>query len=144
MAETATKTVAAKLLIKPNQKVLIMNAPANMRELLGTLPDGAELRTQATGDAAYDVVVGFLHGKADADRISPEATKALKPGSVLWLCYPKQTAKNKIKADINRDHGWDVINGAGFLVVTAVAIDETWSALRFRPQSEIKTLARKF
>jgi hypothetical protein len=145
MAETLTpskKTVAAKLLIKPKHKVLILNAPPHIRDLLGTPPEGAELHTETDSAHHYDIVVGFAHKKADADGLAPQAIEAVKAGGVLWFCYPKQSAK--LKTDINRDHGWETLNGADFLPVAAIAVDDTWSALRFRPRSEIKTLTRKF
>ena len=55
--------------------------------------------------------------------------------SVLWFAYPKGTSK--IKTDINRD----TIRVMGELfnvtTVTAISINETWSALRFRPIDKV-------
>ena len=51
--------------------------------------------------------------------------------SVLWFAYPKGTAK--IKTDINRDTIRVTGEEFGITTVTAIAIDDTWSALRFRP-----------
>jgi hypothetical protein len=57
------------------------------------------------------------------------------PDSVLWFAYPKGTSK--IKTDINRD----TIRVAGekfnITTVTAISINETWSALRFRPIDKV-------
>jgi hypothetical protein len=33
--------------------------------------------------------------------------------------------------DLSRDRGWDAVRGAGWQAVSLVAIDPTWSALRF-------------
>ena len=44
---------------------------------------------------------------------------------------PKGTSK-RYKSEIHRDTGWQAIGQAGFEPVRAVAIDEDWSALRFR------------
>ena len=62
--------------------------------------------------------------------------QAVKAGGLLWFTYPKKTAK--IKADITRDTGWESVRAAGWRPVTQIAIDETWSALRLRPESEVK------
>ena len=35
-------------------------------------------------------------------------------------------------SEINRDTGWDSLQSAGFETVRLVAIDQDWSALRFR------------
>jgi hypothetical protein len=54
---------------------------------------------------------------------------------VLWICYPQKTSA--IASDVNRDIAWAPLAEAGYRPVTQVAIDDTWSALRFRPQSEV-------
>jgi hypothetical protein len=56
----------------------------------------------------------------------------------LWLCYPKGTSK-KYKSDINRDKSWELFKPYDFEAVTIVAIDDDWSALRFRHHSLIKS-----
>jgi hypothetical protein len=60
---------------------------------------------------------------------------------VIWFAYPKGSSK-KYKSEINRDSGWKVLGEAGFEPVRMVAIDEDWSAVRFRRVEFIKTLTR--
>jgi len=55
----------------------------------------------------------------------------IETDSVLWLAYPKGTSK--IKTDINRDTIRITGEGYGITTVTAISINEIWSALRFRP-----------
>jgi hypothetical protein len=50
---------------------------------------------------------------------------------VLWFAYPKQSSK-RYRCDFNRDNGFDGLSAAGFDSVRIAAIDEDWSALRFR------------
>ena len=52
------------------------------------------------------------------------------PG-VLWILYPKGG-----RADINRDSLWPLVAVHGLRPITQIAVDETWSALRFRPLAE--------
>jgi len=61
----------------------------------------------------------------------------IEPDSVLWFAYPK--GASKIKTDINRDT--IRVNGIeyGIKTVTAISIDDTWSALRFRPIDKVGT-----
>ncbi|MGN6532143.1 MAG: hypothetical protein ACTHK0_10355 [Ginsengibacter sp.] len=61
--------------------------------------------------------------------------KYIEPDSVLWFAYPKGTSK--IKTDINRDSLRALGEEFGITTVTAVSIDETWSALRFRPVDKV-------
>lgn len=55
--------------------------------------------------------------------------------SVLWFAYPKGTSK--VKTDINRDSIRVTGEEYGITTVIAVSIDETWSALRFRPIEKV-------
>lgn len=61
--------------------------------------------------------------------------KKIEPDSVLWFAYPKGTSK--IKTDINRDTIRITGEEFGITTVTAVSIDDTWSALRFRPIEKV-------
>ena len=54
---------------------------------------------------------------------------------------PPGTSK-KYKCEFNRDSGWLVLGAAGFEPVRMVAIDDDWSALRFRRVEHIKKMAR--
>lgn len=59
----------------------------------------------------------------------------------LWFAYPKGTSK-KYTCELNRDAGWQALGKAGFEPVRQVAIDEDWSALRFRHVHFIKQMKR--
>ncbi len=61
--------------------------------------------------------------------------KNVEPDSVLWFAYPKGTSK--IKTDINRDTIRRTGEEFGITTVTAISIDDTWSALRFRPIDKV-------
>jgi hypothetical protein len=54
---------------------------------------------------------------------------------------PKGTSK-KYKSQIDRDHGWNMLGHEGFEPVRMVAIDEDWSAKRFRRAGFIKNMTR--
>jgi hypothetical protein len=126
-------SLTKKLVLKPGYRVLLLNAPAGYPALLGELPPGATLEENPAGQ--YDLVQGFVKSKAEAEAFWPTAVAAVKPGGVLWMSYPKKTSA--IKTDINRDSGWESLKAAGWDTVAAVALDATWSALRFRPVTEI-------
>src|SRR5260221_286563 len=131
MADTA---IARKLLIKPNHKILILNSPEGYLKQLESLPKGAEVKTKA--DGTFDLVQVFVYNKADVARLGQSAIEAMKPGGLLWMTYPKKTSK--IKTDISRDTGWEAVREQGMEGVSLIAIDDTWSAMRFRPASEVK------
>jgi len=129
----AEKPLAGKLQIKAGHHVLGVNWPEGFAEKLGTLPEWAEVAHRGKGP--FDVVLLFAKDQAEASRLAPAAMKAAKALGVLWIAYPKKASH--VKTDLTRDRGWDVMKQAAWRPVSQVAIDEVWSALRFRPQADV-------
>jgi hypothetical protein len=116
------KTIAEKLQIKPNTTVWLSD-PALM-PLLTPMPDGVrEADAMATASTAVLFVVDAGNARA---LLSKHAADLGKPG-VLWIAYPKGN-----KADINRDSLWPIVADFDMRPNGQVAIDDHWSALRFR------------
>jgi len=72
-------------------------------------------------------LLGFLTRKADLQREVPKLSKAMKPGALLWLAYPKGGAQG---SDLNRDIIREAVAALGLETVAIVAVDAVWSALR--------------
>jgi hypothetical protein len=87
------------------------------------------------------VLLVFVKDKEDISMSVDQAISSLRPKGVLWFAYPKKSSG--IKTDISRDSGWEKLAKNKFVPVTQVAIDETWSALRFKPVDQIPKLTRK-
>lgn len=132
---TSTAPLAKKLHIKPGYRVLLVNAPDGYRARLDPLPDGATVVATVGSGEPFDVVHLFVRTKADLDRDGPAAIAAVKPGGLLWISYPKRAAK--VPTDLTRDHGWQSVTESGWKGVAQVAIDEVWSATRFRPAEDV-------
>ena len=127
----AERSVAQKLLIKPGAAVAVIHAPGTVSGILGALPDGARVTEQVPSTAGRaDVVILFATDSAALAADWPSVAAALADPTILWLCYPKRG--HGIATDLTRDHGWAPVRASGFDPVTQVAIDETWSALRWR------------
>ncbi|WP_188197639.1 hypothetical protein [Nonomuraea sp. SYSU D8015] len=121
-----TKTVAAKLLIKPDTTVWVSDAAH--RTLLDPLPDGAH-HVEHLKEAGVAVV--FAADAAAARSLLDRHRDELTAPGVLWVAYPKGN-----KSDINRDMLWPIVGEYGLRPISQVAVDEVWSALRFRPLKE--------
>ncbi|MNM87219.1 hypothetical protein D3C81_993940 [compost metagenome] len=118
-----------KLRLLQEGKNLVLYAPEGYIELLGLTANSASYQEQYAGQ--YDSVLIFFRSVLEVNERFGEAMRALKPEGLLWLCYPKGGAK--AGTDLNRDKGWDVVRAAGYEGVSLVSIDDTWSAMRFRP-----------
>ena len=125
--------LARKLLIKPRSRVALVDPPAGYAERLQPLPEGAELVEIQPG---LDVVQVFVQDRAALDRAAP-ALRSIRAGGLLWVCYPK--GGRKAGTDLNRDVLWEALTEFGLAGVTLVSVDETWSAMRFRPADEVGT-----
>lgn len=117
--------ILRKLKYKEGYAALLMNAPPEYSEVTGAI--GADTEP---GKGKYDFALVFVSSRTEVDTFGLKAAGALKYDGVLWMAYPK--GKSQAKADIGRDHGWDTLSGLGLRPVSLVALDETWSALRFR------------
>ncbi|MCX7300659.1 MAG: hypothetical protein NTX73_09850 [Rhodobacterales bacterium] len=115
--------------------------PGQRARILG-LPEGFTLfAALTTGDPA-DWHAAFVRDASAIAAAVPVLVPGYQRSQHLWFCYPKLSGS--IRTDITRDKGWDPLKALDLLPVTQVAVDETWSALRFRYRDEIKTLTRKF
>ena len=118
-----TKTTAEKLQIKPNTTVWLSD-PARL-PLLTPMPDGVR-ETDALATASTAVL--FADDAASARELLQEHAADLDKPAVLWVAYPKANA-----TDVNRDTLWPIVADFDMRPNGQVAIDERWSALRFRP-----------
>jgi hypothetical protein len=121
-----TKTIAEKLQIKPHTTVWLSD-PAQL-PLLTPMPDGVrEVDKMATASTA----VIFADDAASARKLLEEQAADLAKPGVFWVAYPKGN-----RTDINRDSLWPIVADFDMRPNGQVAIDERWSALRFRPNRE--------
>ncbi len=121
--------------------VLVLNSPKSFEPELDQL-EGVKVLRKATLKLKIPFVIGFATTQTDCDVVSSTIANATEGDSIVWIAYPKSTSK-KYKCEFNRDHGWTVLGEAGFEPVRQVAIDEDWSALRFRRTEYIQSLTRR-
>jgi len=114
--------VSAKLQIKPGQRIATVGTPGDVLPIMGESAAG-------TPETA-DVVVAFVRSKAELATVAVPAIDAARRDKLAWIAYPKA---GKLGTDLNRDLLSAALAGEGVQPVRQVAIDEVWSALRFRP-----------
>jgi len=106
----------AKLNLKDQSETLVLNAPTSFEPEIKSL-------------------VGVTVRRAVQD------VKLATGDAVVWFAYPKGTSKN-YTCEFNRDNGWTTLGETGFEGVRMVAIDEDWSAVRFRRVEFIESITR--
>lgn len=123
-----------KLLIKSGYRMTIINAPDGFVLPMEELPEHVEIVNHLEGK--LDGILLFVHNQEELNDFGLKVLPHLKDDALFWVAYPKKSSK--IKTDINRDQGWDVLNEKGFVGVSLISIDETWSAFRIRHTQYIK------
>lgn len=110
---------------------VIVNAPSPIEEAFVKLgfTNVLDKKLKSTGTLV------FVNNNADFLNFLDHQLKSIEPDSVLWFAYPK--GSSKIKTDINRDIMRVKGEDYGITAVTIVSIDDTWSALRFRPIEKV-------
>ena len=131
--------VFKKLNLGAHQQVVVVNAPTSFEPELASL-NAVRILRDLQKISAVDFVLTFVTKKSEIDSITPKIVQRAHGDAIVWFAYPKGTSK-KFKCDFNRDTGWDAMNERGFETVRAVAIDEDWSALRFRRSEFVKSRA---
>jgi hypothetical protein len=129
-------TTFQKLNFKEQNQILVINAPESFESELTSLQD-VEIKRNLDEVTEIDFALVFVTRKAEIDKLSPKLVAKARGDVILWFVYPKGTSK-KYKADFNRDNGWDVMAATGYQPVRMVAIDEDWSALRYRRSIYVK------
>jgi hypothetical protein len=130
-------SISEKLNLKDQQEILVLNAPASFEPELARLPV-VTIHHHLESVAQIGFSLAFVTRKSEVDALAQKIASRAKGDATIWFAYPKGTSK-KFKCDFNRDTGWDVLKAAGFDTVRAVAIDEDWTALRFRRKEHIKS-----
>ena len=132
--------VFAKLNLKDHKQILVIDAPASFESELEAL-EGVEIVRDLKKAKAVAFSLAFVITQARVDALAPAIARKVEGDAIVWFAYPKGSSK-KYKSQIDRDHGWSLMGREGFEPVRMVAIDEDWSAIRFRREAFIKTMTR--
>jgi len=125
-------SLAQKLRIKENMKLLTVNVPdeeeSHLRALLNNLEVSSKLKE-------YDQIHWFVETKSEMEKGLKKILAALKPGVVCWIYYPKGTSS--IQTDLTRDKGWEsLLSHTELQWLSLISFDETWSAFGMRLQTD--------
>jgi hypothetical protein len=130
-----------KLQFKQTDKIYILNAPKEFKSNLEEMAEITTIKKSPKCKQKYDFVVYFVKSCEDIQKYAQKAADKLNDDAILWFAYPKKSSR-KYQSDISRDNGWKPLGSLGFEGVRQIAIDDDWSALRFKQADKIKTMTR--
>jgi hypothetical protein len=109
-----------KLGIKPESRVLLLNAPADFAL------EGVPVVRRATGVA--DVILSFHTERRDLERRIPVLRPRMEQNGRLWIAWPKQASK--LPTDITENVVREIALANALVDNKVAAISEIWSGLQ--------------
>ena len=132
-----------KLNYKGQKRIAVINADKVFLDALSKVFGDVQVDIEIDQRYPYEFMLIFVKLVSEIDLLAPKALHNLISDGILWFAYPKKTSKEYF-SDIDRDHGWEVLLDRGFDKVRQVAINDVWSALRFRNIRYIKSGRNRF
>ena len=120
------KPLVAKLGIKPEMRIAILQAPRGYERTLGKLPQG---RRGASAAGALDFVQFFTSERQELERRFAALARALAPAGMLWISWPKKASG--VATDLTEDVIRVIGLAHGLVDVKVAAVDDVWSGLKF-------------
>ena len=128
--------LAKKLRLAAEHSVAVLNAPEGYLSQLYPGPGG--IQTDLQPGKTYDAVLLFVKDVDELRRLGPQAIRAAKPTGLLWIAYPKGGQPGGV-TDLPATPWWvqrdvlgEITAEKGYKPVAFVAVDATWTALRFK------------
>ena len=113
--------LAGKLQSK-DAPLCVLNAPASFAW------DGPVAKDPKTAKA----ILLFVKDSQELKAKAGPAVAAARRDAITYIAYPKA---GQLGTDLTRDNLWAMLDGQGIQPVRQIAIDDVWSALRFRPST---------
>lgn len=130
----STSSLSKKLLIKQGKSVLLVNSPQYYICLLEPLPEAVQISFDTSGN--YDLIQLFVLNNLELKKELKNLQPYFQADTIIWIAYPKKTSG--IATDLGMMSSWEETSKYGLRPVASVAINESWTALRFRPYDQIK------
>jgi hypothetical protein len=130
--------ILKKLRYKDHRRIAVLNAPDEFRNRITDLLPGVQIDTEINARYLYEFMIAFTPASTDVEKIGPACIHNLSDDGKLWMAYPKNHSRRSAP-DINRDHGWNSVEETGFRRISQVAVDDDWSAVRFRNAKYVKS-----
>lgn len=134
--------VLKKLQFKDHgQAVLIVNPPKSYHEVMEYFQ--GEVHQHSVFEE-YDFIQVFGIANSELQAAALSVVGFLKNDGLFWLCYPKKNSKVYKGSNCSRETVTGLLASHGYEPVRQVAVDDDWSALRFRKTEHIKKMTRNF
>ncbi len=136
MAGYSGTPLIRKLGIRPQERVIAINAPKNYEKLLGDLPEGASVVDRITSNANF--IHLFVRRRANLEKELARLRNKLANTGALWVSWPKKSSG--VPTDVTEDVIREVALPLGVVDTKVCAVDEIWSGLKLMVRRENRQL----
>ncbi|MEQ1623643.1 MAG: YdeI/OmpD-associated family protein [Sediminibacterium sp.] len=137
----SNQSLFEKLQLKDEKNLLIQGIPSSIEKQFAKLTYAKNV-TPLLKSKKVEFALVFALSQQQLNNVMKEVFPALSPETKLWVAYPKTSSK--IVSDLNRDCSWDLLIKNGYESVRQVAVDNVWSAIRFKKLETIPNKDRSF
>jgi hypothetical protein len=123
--------LSEKLGIKEGKTVGIIKIPNYYNLDLGDLPPDVEVHRS---ELPADIFIIFADRSDEAERGFQRAITYLPPDGAIWMFWPKKSSG--VETDLTEQTLRDLFLPTGMVDNKVIAVDETWSGLRFVVRKE--------
>jgi hypothetical protein len=132
---SSSQSLLEKLQLSDEKNLLLQGLPLAIEKQFMKLSFSKNV-TPLLKSKKIDFVLIFAFSQKQLKEIVREVIPALHTNSKFWIAYPK--ASSKIASDLSRDASWDCITTHGYETVRLIAVDNLWSAVRFKKPDEME------
>ena len=129
-----SQSLFEKLQVKDEKNLLIQGLPSSIEKQFIKLTFSKSV-TPLLKSRKIDFALVFAVNQRQLADILKDVIPALQDDATFWIAYPKLTSK--IASDLSRDKNWDFVSDYGFEAVRMIALDNVWSAGRFKKADQI-------
>ena len=137
----SSQTLLEKLQLNEEKNLLLQGLPLAIEKQFIKYSFSKNV-TPLLKSKKIDFALIFAFSQKQLKEIIKEVIPALHADAKFWIAYPK--ASSKIVSDLSRESSWDFILEQGFETVRLVAVDNLWSAARFKKPDEVSNKSVSF
>ncbi|MCW3093470.1 MAG: hypothetical protein JWP81_4539 [Ferruginibacter sp.] len=130
-----SQSLLEKLQLKDERNLLIQGLPSTVEKQFVKISFAKNV-TPLLKVRKIDFALVFAISHKQLKDILRDVVPALHEDAKLWVAYPK--VSSKIVSDLTRDCNWECIAQHGFESIRLIALDNIWSAMRFKKAEKIR------
>jgi len=125
------KKLLEKLNYKDQQRIVLLNADDKLRKQFAAALKHITIDADIDPRFPYHFMMIFVKNVAEVENVTTGVIHNLSDDGVLWFCFPEKSS-TKLETDLSKDFGWKSLNDSGFQGKQLIAVNNDWSALRFK------------